>query len=179
MGLIKRSLCVFALVLGGCVGKPEGVEPVQDFSLQSYTGTWYEIARLDHSFEEGLERVTAEYTSRPDGGVDVLNRGFNVDTGEWESAEGKAYFVEDKSTAHLKVSFFGPFYNSYIVFELGDNYEYAFVTGPDKEYLWLLARKPEVSPELYQRFTQQAGKLGYDTSALIRVDHEGVALKSD
>ena len=110
-------LCL-ALFLAACTGMPEGVQPVSDFELDRYLGKWYEIARLDHSFERGLTQVTAEYSLRDDGGVRVVNRGFSADKGEWNEAEGKAYFVESPDLGYLKVSFFGPFYGSYVVFEL-------------------------------------------------------------
>ena len=86
---------------------PAGVTPVAGFELERYLGKWYEIARLDHSFERGLSRVTAEYSLREDGGVRVLNRGYSAEKGEWDEAEGKAYFVETPDLGYLKVSFFG------------------------------------------------------------------------
>ena len=169
------SLLLAPLLLAGCVGTPEGVEPVTGFELDRYLGRWYEIARLDHSFERGLENITAEYSLRDDGGVRVINRGYSIEKGEWNEAEGKAYFVESEDTGYLKVSFFGPFYGSYIVFELDqEDYRYAFVSGPDTSYLWLLSREPEVSQEVMQKFKQRAGALGFDTGALIFVDHEAM-----
>ncbi|HEY0063601.1 MAG TPA: lipocalin family protein, partial [Telluria sp.] len=104
-----------ALLLAGCVSKPENIEPVGNFNTQKYLGKWYEIARLDHSFERGLDHVTAEYSLRDDGGLKVLNRGYNKEKSEWKDAEGKAYFVEKPDLGYLKVSFFGPFYGAYIV----------------------------------------------------------------
>ena len=119
---------------------PESVRPVENFELDRYLGKWYEIARLDHSFERELKRVTAEYSMRDDGGVRVLNRGQSEENGEWDQSEGKAYFVEESSTGYLKVSFFGPFYGSYIIFHLDqEDYSHAFVSGPDTSYLWLLS----------------------------------------
>ena len=126
---IRLTLVVILFWLGGCTGVPRNIDPVQDFELERYLGKWYEIARLDHSFESGLSQVTADYQRRDDGGVSVLNRGYSNREG-WDSAQGKAYFVGDKSTGHLKVSFFGPFYGSYIIFELDKrDYQYAFVTS--------------------------------------------------
>lgn len=158
-------------LLTACVGMPEGVEPVEDFELDRYLGKWYEIARLDHSFERGLQRVTAEYSMREDGGVRVINRGQSEEDGEWKQSEGKAYFVEDSSTGFLKVSFFGPFYGSYIIFHLDKaGYSHAFVSGPDMSYLWLLSRTPEVSAEIKEDFQRQATELGFDLGELVWVD---------
>lgn len=166
------ALCL-ALCLAACTGMPEGVRPVGDFELDRYLGKWYEIARLDHSFERGLTQVTAEYSLRDDGGVRVVNRGFSADKREWEEAEGKAYFVESPDLGYLKVSFFGPFYGSYVVFELDrEAYQYAFISGPDTSYLWLLARTPTVSNEILQRFIALAAERGFDTDALLLVSQE-------
>jgi apolipoprotein D and lipocalin family protein len=177
--MIKESfrllLCLpLSVLMAACVAVPDGVRPVQGFELDRYLGTWYEIARLDHSFERGLSQVTADYSMRSDGGVRVINRGFSAAKGDWQEAEGKAYFVESADVGYLKVSFFGPFYGAYVVFELDqEGYQYAFVAGPDRSYLWLLARTPTVSAELLSRFRQRAAELGFDSDALILVEQAG------
>jgi len=172
----KMLLIVVAVVmLNGCLGMPESVKPVSDFEIKNYMGKWYEIARLDHSFEEGLSQVTAEYTLKADGGVSVLNRGFLSTKNQWKEAEGKAYFVGSDSEGYLKVSFFGPFYGSYVVFALEyENYEYAFVSGPNTDYLWLLARNPSVEPVVIDMFLKMAEERGFDTDRLIFVDQEEI-----
>ncbi|BCV29351.1 outer membrane lipoprotein Blc [Shewanella algae] len=170
-GIMRRVLLVvFAALLSGCLGMPDSVKPVSGFELNNYLGKWYEVARLDHSFERGLMQVTAEYKMRSDGGVSVLNRGYSEADGEWKEAEGKAYFVNSDTDAYLKVSFFGPFYGSYVVFELDrENYSYAFVSGPDTDYLWLLSRTAVVEPEVMDKFIQMSAERGFDTSKLIFV----------
>lgn len=166
-------LLALPALLTGCLGMPQGVRPVSGFELDRYLGKWYEIARLDHSFERGLTRVTAEYSLREDGGVRVVNRGYSKAEQKWNEAVGKAFFVEGKDSGYLKVSFFGPFYGSYVVFELDEaNYQYAFISGPDTSYLWLLARTPSVSDELLQQFRERAAGLGFDTDALILVEQD-------
>ena len=161
------------MLLTGCTGLPEGVQPVQSFEVDRYLGTWYEIARLDHSFERGLSRVTANYRLRDDGGIAVINRGFDAEAGEWKEAEGKAYFVGSSGTAHLKVSFFGPFYGTYAVFELEpETYSHAFISGYNTDYLWLLAREPRVDNEVLDQFKMQATALGFDLDELIIVEHD-------
>ncbi|WP_300672792.1 lipocalin family protein [Desulfoluna sp.] len=108
---MKKLSIAFILFLTGCVGMPENVKPVDRFKPEKYMGTWYEIARLDHSFERGLSRVTADYSLRDDGGIRVLNRGYSDEENAWKEAEGKAYFVGGSDQGYLKVSFFGPFYS--------------------------------------------------------------------
>lgn len=168
---MRLNLMVFLLLFtSACTTVPEGIEPVQSFEVERYLGKWYEIARLDHGFERGLSQVTAEYALREDGGIRVINRGYSVAEDEWEQAEGKAYFVEDKDTAHLKVSFFGPFYGSYIVFELDPQYQYAFISGPSRDYLWLLARQPQVSDKLKSAFIAEAKAKGFAVDEVIFVE---------
>ncbi|WP_226422235.1 lipocalin family protein [Vibrio sp. E14] len=169
----KVLLFIVLLSLVGCLGMPKTIQPVKDFKLNNYLGQWYEIARLDHSFERGLSQVTAEYRLRKDGGVSVLNRGYSAATQEWKEAEGKAYFVNSSDEGYLKVSFFGPFYGSYVVFDLEkENYEYAFVSGPNNDYLWLLSRSPSVSADIIERFEELAKQNGFDVEQLIYVEQK-------
>ncbi|WP_319534042.1 lipocalin family protein [uncultured Vibrio sp.] len=170
MKSLKSLLLLFVVALFGCTSKPVGIEPVQNFELKPYLGKWYEIARLDHSFERGLSNVTAEYELREDGGVTVINRGYSKQDQSWRQAEGKAYFVDGSSTGHLKVSFFGPFYSSYIIFDLGEKYDYAFISGYNRDYLWLLSRKPEVDSAMLERFKRTAREKGFDVDELILVN---------
>jgi apolipoprotein D and lipocalin family protein len=167
------GLSLLLLLLPGCLGYPQAVTPVTGFEIDQYLGRWYEIARLDHSFERGLEKVTADYDLREDGGVRVTNRGFSTKNGKWETADGKAYFVGASDQGYLKVSFFGPFYGSYVIFELDhEDYQYAFVSGPNESYLWLLARTPTVSDALLNKFAENARQKGFNPDNLIYVSHK-------
>ncbi|MDY0212768.1 MAG: lipocalin family protein [Desulfuromonadaceae bacterium] len=161
-----------SFLLAGCMGMPKNVTPVEDFELNKYLGEWYEIARLDHSFERGLSNISATYSIRDDGGVKVVNRGYSVADKNWKIAEGKAYFVQGEKIGHLKVSFFGPFYSSYVIFELDKKeYQYAFISGYKHSYLWLLARTPTIDEKIKSRFVDKARELGFNTDKLIFVDH--------
>lgn len=169
----KYILGIISVILSGCTGYPKNITPVQDFELNRYLGKWYEIARLDHSFERGLDKVTAYYSIREDGGVCVVNRGYSSATQEWKEAEGKAYFARKPEEGYLKVSFFGPFYSSYVIFELDkENYQHAFVTGPNSSYLWLLSRSPQPADTVVNRFVRKAEDLGYPVDQLIYVKHD-------
>ena len=159
--------------LVGCDVAPDHVQPINNFELNRYLGTWYEIARLDHSFERGLEQVTANYSLRSGGGVKVINRGFNPEKNKWNEAEGKAYFVGEPDIGQLKVSFFGPFYGGYNIIELDkDDYQYSMVCGPNLSYLWILARDPNLDQQVVERLVAKAGTLGFDTNKLIFVKHK-------
>jgi apolipoprotein D and lipocalin family protein len=171
---MKQILAILSLLLlGGCMGMPESVKPVENFELARYLGKWYEIARLDHSFERGLKHVSAEYSLMEDGGIAVLNRDYSASEGVWQEAKGKAYFVDSPRNGYLKVSFFGPFYGSYVVFELDrENYQYAFVSGPNLDYLWLLARTATVKPEILEKFVAIGKARGFATEKLILVEQK-------
>lgn len=168
---VAISLVASVLVFAGCTGTPDGVQAVKDFELERYLGTWYEIARLDHPFERGLTDVTAEYRPREGGGIEVVNSGFDPEAGERRAAVGKAFFVGDPSVGRLKVSFFGPFYGGYNVIALdGDHYCWSMVAGPNRSYLWILGRTPELDPELVRQLTDRAAALDFPVEALIWVD---------
>ena len=171
---MKKILVGLAsILLSGCMGMPKNVTPVEDFNLNKYLGKWYEIARLNHSFERGLNNVSATYSLRGDGGVNVINRGYSVADESWSTAEGKAYFAKSERTGYLKVSFFGPFYSSYVIFELDKKeYQYAFVSGYNNSYLWLLSRNPTIEDEVKSRFIEKARNSGFDTEKLIFVEHD-------
>ena len=163
--------CLLAVTfwLAGCVGIPEGVTPVSGFEVNRYLGKWYEIARLDHSFERGLEQVTAEYSLREDGDIRVINRGFNTAKQEWKQAEGRAKFVGSPDEGRLKVSFFGPFYGGYNIVELDPNYQYVMIVGNDRDYLWILSRTPQLAAGVQQRLVEKAKTLGFAADTLIYV----------
>jgi len=174
---LRNSILLLLLaagLLGGCTGLPKGIEPVGNFDLQRYYGKWYEIARLDHRFERDLQQVSAEYSEGEGGFVVVKNRGYNTDDEEWRQAIGKAKFKSDPTTGHLLVSFFGPFYASYVIFEL-DDYDQVYISGNNRKSLWLLSRTAEISEADKNTFLEKAGALGFDTEDLIWVDQSARA----
>ena len=172
MVLRKAWLALAATICAACGQIPDGVQPVTGFDAERYLGTWYEVARLDHSFERGLTRVTATYTARADGGIDVLNRGYDAEDGEWREARGKARFVGPRDVASLEVSFFGPFYGGYNVVDLDPGYTIALVVGPNRDYLWILSRSPAPPTAEVERLVVRAHELGFDTSGLIHVSQQ-------
>ncbi|PSW66095.1 lipocalin family protein [Photobacterium leiognathi] len=161
-------LTVLMTVLNGCTtGKPETITPVSSFELNKYLGTWYEIARLDHSFERNLDKVSATYSMNADGSVKVINKGFNTQKQQWKEAVGKAKFVKTQDVGYLKVSFFGPFYGSYIIFYLEPDYSTALISSYNYEYLWLLSRQKQLTTEQLHKYLTIAQQAGFDTSKLI------------
>ena len=142
---------------------------VSDFDLSRYLGVWYEIARFNHSFERDLSNVMAEYLLRDDGMVEVINSGWKK--GKYKVANGKARQPDpDTDPAHLEVSFFLFFYSDYNVMMLGDDYQVALVGSRSPEYLWILARTPDINDEILGAMLEEAERRGYDTGKLIWVD---------
>jgi len=165
--MMKKLYLLLCLVLLACTSDDAKYKAITGFEADKYLGTWYEIARLDHSFERGLDKVYAEYSFREDGGLKVVNHGFDTKKQKWNEAIGKAYFVETPEVGRLKVSFFGPFYGSYNIIELDKpGYQHALVTG-GKDYLWILSRTPEMSYIVKQQLTAKAKELGFETDKLI------------
>ncbi len=158
---------VVGLMIGCSLQPPTGIKPVAPFDVQRYTGTWYEIARLDHAFERGLTDIRATYRFQPDGSIQVINRGYDADDGEWREAIGKAFLTGNKGEASLKVSFFGPFYGGYHVAELDAQYRWALIVGPNRDYFWILARDKQLPQALLDDLIQRARLMGIATDQLI------------
>lgn len=165
---------VSALLLVACsTAPPEGLRPVTSFDINRYLGQWYEIARLDHSFERGMSDVNATYRLQDDGSVKVINRGYDTQRQAWREAIGRAMFIGDSGTGSLKVSFFGPFYGGYHVIALDQqNYRWSLVAGPDRDYLWILAREKTLPADIRAQLVSQARELGFATDKLIWVDQQ-------
>jgi apolipoprotein D and lipocalin family protein len=169
-GFITGLLAAVMSLCSGCVAIPDGLRPVTDFDLKRYLGTWYEIARLDHSFERGLINVQAEYTPRKDGGINVINTGYDPKKKVWKKATGKGYFTASADIGQLKVSFFGPFYGAYNILVLDKDYSYALVCGPTRNYLWILSRTPVMDEATRSGLIDKAKNMGFDTDKLIFVE---------
>jgi apolipoprotein D and lipocalin family protein len=157
------------LLLAGCKSTSH-LKVVGDFDADRYTGVWFEAARLPHRFENGMSSVSATYSWNADGTIKVVNRGFKDNDKAWEQIEGVAKFKDQKDKGWLKVSFFKPFYASYKIIYLDEDYTKAIVTGPTYGYLWILARDPNLSNEHLDELVSMAGDLGFDTAKLIIVD---------
>jgi len=171
--VIPVSLGIIGLVLlSSCsVGIPKGATAVKNFDADRYLGKWYEIARFDYRFEKDMDNVTAEYSKNPDGSIRVQNRGYNYVKKEWKQSVGEARFVDDKTEARLKVSFFKPIWAGYNVIELDDNYQYALVVGNNLKYIWILSRTTTIPENVRQKFLEKAKSIGYNTDELIWVKH--------
>jgi apolipoprotein D and lipocalin family protein len=145
------------------------LEVVPKVELEKYLGKWYEIARLPAKFQEGCNETTATYTLLGNGNISVLNE--CKKDGKVKRAKGKAKVVDKTTNAKLKVTFFWPFYGDYWIIKLGDYYEYSVVGTPDRKYLWILSRKPEMDNTLFSELTQFAKSKGFEVVNLIGTGH--------
>ncbi len=155
--ILLLVICSFA----ACTTRP--LQTVTSVDLNRYAGTWYEIARLPNSFEKGLDCVTATYSLRSDGDIDVLNKGRTKE--KTKEANGKAWVV---SPGKLKVRFFWPFTGDYYIMALDENYHYALIGDPGREYLWILCREQTLAPAIYSELLSLAAREGFDTSQVYR-----------
>lgn len=171
--LLLGILVLLAVGLGfvGCRSIPKNMEPVGNFDLQRYLGTWYEIARFDFTFERNLSQVTAEYSMNKDGSVKVVNRGFNYAKNDWQEAVGRARFRGSPTVGALEVSFFGPFYGGYNIIALDENYQYALVVGKELNYLWILSRTTTMPSDILTEYLILAESLGFDIDNLVWTLH--------
>ncbi len=164
-------LLPFIIVLGcaEAASQQKPLEVVPRVDLNRYLGTWYEIATIPQRFQKDCVGVTADYTLRDDGKIDVLNtcRKKALD-GELKTAKGKAWVVDKETNAKLKVQFFWPFRGDYWIIELDPDYQYAVVGHPNRKYLWILCRTPQMDERLYQDLIQRIANKGYDPSLIKR-----------
>ncbi|QIF06037.1 hypothetical protein G5S37_11285 [Roseimicrobium sp. ORNL1] len=164
-------------LLPSCVSAPakSTVTAVRGFDLKRYEGRWYEIARLDHPFERNQTNVTATYSESPDGGMLILNRGYDTKSRKWKTSDGHAKRVGDAGTGSFKSKVYSPFYATYHVIALDQrNYSYALVSSEDRDHLWILSRTPHMDEGTLVELKSRARSLGYPVEELIMVSHESV-----
>jgi apolipoprotein D and lipocalin family protein len=173
---IAALLAVLAAVpVIACAGKqgaslpPPAVVPSVD--LARYAGTWYEIASYPNRFQKGCAETSAVYTPRPDGAIEVLNR--CIRDGKEDTIKGTARVADSVTMAKLKVTFFRPFSGDYWIIDLGERYEYAVVSNPERTYLWVLSRTPRLEDAVYSRITAWLAGKGFDTAKLVKTRQSG------
>jgi apolipoprotein D and lipocalin family protein len=146
------------------------LEVVPHFELKKYLGKWYEIAHLPARFQKGCTDTTATYALSEDGSISVLNECRR--NGKVKRAKGKAKVVDKNSGAKLKVTFFWPFYGDYWIIDLGKDYDYAVVGTPNRKYLWILSRTPQMDDKLFSQLIDSVKSKGFDVNNLIKTIHK-------
>jgi apolipoprotein D and lipocalin family protein len=173
-GFITTALAASAvlLLISSFKLKNKNIDVVKPFDQKKYLGKWYEIARLDYSWERNLDNVTATYSLREDGKIRVDNKGYDTTKNKWKESVGKARPTAKADEGRLEVSFFGPFYSEYNVVAVDESYEYALVAGESTKYLWILSRHKTVPDDVINLYLEKARLLGYQTENLIWVKHD-------
>ncbi len=168
---MKHILIVICTLvgMGGCRSNSDGAvidnRTVQTFDVARFMGKWYEIARYDHRFEEGMTRVSATYTLLDDGRIEVLNSGCK--DGKYKEIKGKAKQPNPADPGKLKVSFFLWFYSDYYVLILDPEYRYVVIGSSSDKYLWIMSRQPDLAEEVIRDLLYQLRERGYDTDKLV------------
>ena len=158
---------VAGIIFSGCANSTADLVSVSNFQPEKYMGLWYEIVRLPHYFERDLDHVRAEYVLKPDGMIQVVNSGRK--NGKIRRIVGKAKLKNPDARplkGELRVSFFGPFYSDYRIIELDPDYSYAVVTGSNRDYLWILSRRPAMPKPLLQEILVRLKNQGFRTDRL-------------
>ena len=163
-------MAFFCAICGfGCAssGDLPPLKTVAKLDLNRYLGKWHEIARFDHRFERGCVASTAEYALLPDGRISVKNTCRKED-GKESDITGVAWVADPAEPAKLRVRFFWPFSAAYWVIALDEEYQWAVVGHPSRDYLWILSRTPTMEEELYQRILALITAQHYDVTRLIK-----------
>lgn len=174
MNIIKKTFINFfilTILMNPITTKSQSLQTVPSVNLKKYSGKWYEIARLPNSFEKKLDLITATYTVRKDGKIEVINKGYLIgDHSKSREAKGVAWIPDSNSPAKLKVRFFWPFSGKYWIIELDNDYQYAMVGHPSRNYFWILSRNKNMDEDTYKKLLDNAAKKGFDVNKIIRVN---------
>lgn len=168
---MKHILIVICTLvgMGGCRSNSDGAvidnRTVQTFDVARFMGKWYEIARYDHRFEEGMTRVSATYTLLDDGRIEVLNSGYK--DGKYKEIKGKAKQPNPADPGKLKVSFFLWFYSDYYALILDPEYRYVVIGSSSDKYLWIMSRQPDLAEDVIRDLLDQLRERGYDAAKLV------------
>ena len=169
---IKFLLMASLLTLFGCGNADSDLQAVDKVDAQRYMGKWYDIANFPQRFQKNCKCTSAEYKLLDDETVEVYNYCLDSETGKVKDITGKAFIADKTTNAKLKVQFFWPFKGDYWIVELADDYSYAVVSEPGKEYLWILSRTPKMDENLLQAIIGRLKEKGFDTSKIVRTVHD-------
>lgn len=146
---------------------------VEKVDVEKYIGNWYEIARLPNRFEKGLECVTATYSLKEKGKIEVINKGYIIGKiNEFKTAKGSAWVPDANFPGRLKVSFFWPFAGDYYIIALEENYKYALVGDPSRKYLWVLSRTKKLDDLVFSELLEIAKKNGFEVSNILKINQD-------
>lgn len=177
MKFILIIISLIGLNTAYCLSQ-DSLVPVNFVDLDRYLGKWYEIARFDQKFQKDCTAVSATYSLRKDGDINVKNEcRLNSPSGKHKVSYGRAWVTDKETNSKLKVQFFLKtlriplLAGNYWILALGNDYEYAIIGDNSRKYLWFLSRTSQMSNDLYEDLLNQAKSMGFDTSKLIKTPH--------
>ena len=180
MKIISISAALLAcLILSGCalptflrdLFSPEKpLETVANVDLEKYSGVWYSIESFPTWFEKGCTGTRAEYSLKENGRIRVINQCRRDN--QWKKSEGEAWPINEGDNSKLYVSFRKPFKGKYYIIDLAEDYSYALIGHPNRQYLWILARKSNIETDIITKLKNSAELHGFDISRLRTVKHE-------
>lgn len=151
--------------------KAQNLETVPFVDLDKYAGKWYEIASYPQRFQKGCHGTTATYTNSGQGYITVENSCNKKSlTGKQSYIKGKAFVEKNSGNAKLKVQFFWPLKGKYWIIDLAEDYSYAVVSHPNRKYLWILSRSPQMSESVYVKILSRLEKKGFDLLKLQKTE---------
>jgi len=172
MKTLMFLLCISGLLglTGMAAAQAKPLETVPSVDLQKYLGRWFEISSFPQSFQKGCHCTVAEYSLEKDF-IRVINTcRKDSSEGKVKRAKGKAFVVKGSNNAKLRVQFFWPFRGDYWIIDLAEDYSYAVVGAPDRKYLWILCRTPQMDEGLYQEIVKRCADKGFDVNKLVKTD---------
>jgi apolipoprotein D and lipocalin family protein len=178
---MRAMVLLGCVVVTGCASTTERLKlppltSVEKVELSRYLGTWYEVASFPQSFQKDCTGTTANYTLRDDGDIRVENRCRKKSLdGPEDTAVGIARVVDKVTNSRLEVSFFRPFWGAYWIIDLAEDYSYAVVGHPGRDYLWILSRTPTLPDEVYQGILRRLEAKSYPLDRLNRTAQPAVA----
>ena len=169
---MNKIIIMMIMALFGCKTADAPLETVDYVDLERYTGKWYSIASFPTSFEKGCSCTAAEYQATDKSYIRVINSCFKADKNQHSVANGKAFVVKNTNNTKLKVQFFWPFRGDYWIIGLAEDYSWAVVGHPKRNYLWILSRKVDMPAADYEKAVEVASSKGFDTNRLRKIVHE-------
>lgn len=167
MGKVFILSIILMVSLLACSQNLLAPEPVKRVDLVKYSGVWYEIARFPNNFQKNCDCTTAEYIIVPGKSyIQVVNRCFDFKKNESNFVKGKAFVADTLTNARLKVQFFWPFKSDYWIIGLDEAYNWAIVSTPNREYLWILSRTKTLSDSTFNLIKDQLLSKKFDLSKL-------------
>ena len=167
--MVFKSSLLLSVLFFSSISISQDLETVSTVDLKKYSGKWFEIASFPQRFQKGCTCTTAEYTLTTKDYLIVENR-CKKDSLNGKSLyiKGKVFAEKNTGNAKLKVQFFWPFKGKYWIIDLANDYSYAVIGHPNRNYLWLLSRTTSMDDVIYQEIISRIALNGYDVSKILK-----------